>query len=80
MFVFGCTGSLLLPEGFSLVVASGGYSQVAGLGLLNAVASLGGAQASGHAGSGVVAHRLRDGFCVSSIFRQIQVLDHQESL
>jgi len=30
----------LLPAGFSLVVASGGYSQVAGLGLLNAVASL----------------------------------------
>ena len=59
---------------------SASYALVVGHGLLNAVASLGGAQASGHAGSGVVAHRLRDGFCVSSIFRQIQVLDHQESL
>ena len=39
-FISGCARSLLLPEGFSLVVASGGYSQVAGLGLLNAVASL----------------------------------------
>ena len=59
---------------------SAGYALVVGHGLLTAVASPGGAQASGYAGSGVAAHRLRDGFCVPSIFRQIQLLDHQESL
>ena len=39
-FIFGCTGSLLLHVGFSLVVASGGLLFVAVRGLLIAVASL----------------------------------------
>ena len=39
LFSFGCVGSSLLHAGFSLVVASGGYS-VAVSGLLTAVASL----------------------------------------
>ena len=36
MFIFGCTGSLLMCAGFSLVVASGGFSSVwyAGFSLL----------------------------------------------
>ena len=38
MFVFGCTGSLLV--GLSLVVESRGYSLVAVCGLLTALASL----------------------------------------
>ena len=36
----GCAGSLLLPKGLSLVVASRGYSLVVVLGLLTVVASL----------------------------------------
>ena len=28
LFIFGCIGSLLLHEGFSLVVVSGGYSSL----------------------------------------------------
>ena len=28
LFIFGCVGSLLLRAGFSLVVASGGYSSL----------------------------------------------------
>ena len=38
--MFGCPGSLLLHVGFSLVVASRGYSLVTVYGLLLAVASL----------------------------------------
>lgn len=38
-FIFGCTGSLLLHEGFSLVAAGGDYYLVAVLGLFIAVAS-----------------------------------------
>ena len=39
LFILGCAGSLLLP-GFSLVVASGGYSLAVVRGLLIAVVSL----------------------------------------
>ena len=39
LFIFGCAGSLFV-QGLSLVVASRGYSLVAGCGLLMAVASL----------------------------------------
>ena len=39
-FIFGCAGSSLLWEGFSLVMVIGGYSLVEVLGLLVAVASL----------------------------------------
>ena len=38
LFIFGCSGSLLLLRGFSLVVASGGSSVLQGL--LTVVASL----------------------------------------
>ena len=39
-FMFGCAGSSLLHLGFSLVVASEGYSLVVVCGLLIAMASL----------------------------------------
>ena len=39
-FIFGCTGSLLLPAGFSLIAASGGYSLAEVYGLLITVVSL----------------------------------------
>ena len=40
LFIFGCAGSLLLRAGFSLVVASRGYSLTAVCGLLTVVTSL----------------------------------------
>ena len=40
LLFFGCTGSVLLLSGFSLVTASGGYSLIVVHGLLIAVASL----------------------------------------
>ena len=40
LFIYGCTGSLLLLMGFSLVEASGGYSLAAVHGLLIAASSL----------------------------------------
>ena len=40
LFIFGCTGSLLLHLGFSLIAVLGGYPPVAVLRLLIAVASL----------------------------------------
>ena len=58
LFIFGCVGSLLLRAGFSLVVASGGYSllRCAGFSLpwLLLLRSTG----SRHVGSVVVAHWL----------------------
>ena len=63
LFVFGCTGSLLMC-GLSLVVESGGYSLVWVLNLLTAVASLRfGARALGctgfsRCGSWTIQHRL----------------------
>lgn len=53
----------------SLVACESGLCSSGG-----AWASPGGAQSSGHASSVVAAHRLRDGLCVPSIFRQIQPL------
>ena len=86
-FIVGCPESLLLPAGFSLAVASRGYSQVAGLGLLNAVASLSEHRLGCSWASAVAAHgrsscgtraaqhvdssRTRDGTRVSCIGRQI---------
>ena len=40
LFIFSCSGSLLLHVGFSIVAERGGYSLVAVLGLLIVVASL----------------------------------------
>ena len=50
MFIFGCTGSLLLCVGFSLVAVSTGSSLVGMCGLLIAVASLVGRTGSGALG------------------------------
>ena len=65
MFTFTLKKSLFLAvlgphwvAGFSLVAVSGGSSLAAVLVLLIAVASFHGAQALGHTGSVVVAHRL----------------------
>ena len=72
LFIFGCVGSSLLPAGFSLVAASGGYSLLRCAGfslqwLLIAVASLIAKhrlqacrlQQLWHTGSVVVAHGLQ---------------------
>ena len=58
LFIYGCTGSLLLHAGFSLVAASKGCSLVAVQGLLVAMASLVVAQRVQARGLKVVAHQL----------------------
>ena len=58
LFIFGCVGSSLLCTGFSLVVASRGYSSLRCTGLLTVVASRCRAHALGAWASVVVVHGL----------------------